>query len=121
MRLTNNILRSKVDLYHNTSTLSASTGTPLIGAGTEYPTAFATGVRASVQPQKPQAGVHADFQPGTTEWRVIFGSSPGLNPADLIVWTDNSGTVRYLVVSLVRDLAGISSAWEALCWERLPS
>lgn len=119
MRLSNNILTNRVALYHVVSTLSASTGAAIVGTGTEYPSPYAKGVRASVQPVTPQGGVHREFYAGTTNWDVYFRAAPGLLPTDLVVWTDKAGKVRYLVVALVRELAGRGGAWLAECYEKL--
>jgi len=113
------VLRNRVDLYHETPTLTATTGPSVVGVGTQYPSPFAASVPCSVQPQEPRRSVDDEFQPGTTEWIVLFGAPPGLKPNDLIVWTDDDGTTRYLVVTVVRNLAGRGASWKAECYERI--
>ena len=119
MRLTNNILRNRADLYHKVSNVNASTGASFTGANTEYPTPYATNVRCSVQPEVTQGGIHREFQTGTTDWAVFFGGPPGPLPDDLIVAPDDDGTTKYLVVSQVSNLAGRGSVWKVTCRERV--
>lgn len=110
------ILTNYVDLYHYTYPQDVDAA--VVGDDSAYPTAFATGVRCSVQPEPPSRMTDQERVSGFTVWNVIFRSNPGVGVNDRIVWVDDAGVTRKLVVTLARNYAGRSSAWAARCEER---
>ncbi|MDR3638796.1 MAG: hypothetical protein P4L84_33625 [Isosphaeraceae bacterium] len=117
MYLTNNILVNSVALYRFTPAQDADAG--VVGDDSAYPVAFAIGVRCSVQPERPERMTDQERISGSTVWNVVFRSNPGLSVNDRIVWVDDTGAARKLIVTLGRNLAGRSGAWEVRCEERI--
>lgn len=111
-------LPNYVDLYKYTYPLDADSA--VVGDDTAYPTAFATGVRCSIQPQPFERMTDQERISAKAVFLALFASNYGLAVNDRIVWVDPSANTTYkLVVTATRNLAGRASAWEVRCEERL--
>lgn len=110
------ILVNTVDLYRYTPTKDAAGGV----TGDPYTTAFAEGVKCSVQPAAPERGF--DNETGRlvqkTMWNVMFTQDYSLRTDDKVVWVDTAGATRNLYVHGNADQAGRGAAFVAQCEER---
>jgi hypothetical protein len=111
------ILTNTVDLYRYTGAQDADGGV----AADPYGTALASGVACSVQPDRPRR----DLDPSTgrlaekTPYRVYFATDHGLRAGDKIVWVDQTGKTRTLIVAGASDQAGKGGAIAVLAEEAL--
>ncbi len=116
--LTNNILTNRVDLYVFQPSQDPDAGA--VGDDSAYPLPLAQSVRCSVQPEPPERYTDQERQSGLTVYNVLFRKNYGLSVNDRIVWVDDNGVTRTLVVTQTRNLAGRSGAWHVRAQERFP-
>jgi hypothetical protein len=102
-------LSNTVDLYRFTGTQDADGGV----AASPYGVAIATSVPCSVQPNDPIRLVDKTTMRivERTPYDVYFATNYLLQADDKIVWTDDAGTVRTLVVMGSANQAGQGGAF----------
>lgn len=109
-------LVNTVDLYRFTPTMDAAGGI----TGDPYATAFAEGVRCSVQPALPVREFDDEGQRlvQKTMYNVMFAANYSLKIDDKIVWVDSASVPHNLYVHGNADQAGRGAAFVVSCEER---
>lgn len=111
----NRILRNRVDIYRVVRTQDADAGTL-----PTYPTALATSVPCSTQPDLPTREFDdaANRIVEKTNWDVMFATNYSLTADDKIVFVDDASITRNLYVRGSADQAGRGGAFVVSCEER---